>query len=97
MKTKKLIKATEGAKKAGYEFMSTVIKKEKDETLYHLVSIDVILQFQKWPTAKIEILETRKVTLANGRELEFPQHGVRVYKKLPEKTISKAEALRKYS
>ena len=90
-----LVRAAEGAKKDGYEFMSTVVKKEQGELLYHLVSIDVILQFGYWPPAKIEILPPLEVA-GQGGMIEIPQHGVKVYKKLPEKTISKSVALRKY-
>ena len=76
----KIIKAAEGAKKDGYEFLSVVIKKGQ----YHICSIDVILQFGKWVPAKIE-----KVP-------DSEDWGVRVYKEIPPKTISKADALRKY-
>ena len=95
MKNKKLIQAAEGAKRDGYDFLSTIVKYENGRPLYHVVSIDVILKFKEWPPAKIEIMEPLKV-VAEGKEVEIPQHGVKVFRKLPEKTISKTEALRRY-
>ena len=82
----KLVKAAEGAKKDGYEFMSVVVKKEygTGKALYHVANIDVILQFGKWVPAKIEKIPESK------------DWGVKVYYELPPKTISKADALRRY-
>jgi len=86
MDNKKLIKAAKEAKKNGYEFMSVVVKREygTSKPLYHIVSIDVILRFGKWVPAKIQQLP------------ESTDWGVKVHYELPPKTISKAEALRKY-
>lgn len=84
MENKKLIKAAKGAKKDGYEFMSVVVKQENKQRLYHISSIDVILQFGEWVPAKIQQIP------------DSTDWGVKVYKELPPKTISKADALRRY-
>ena len=96
MKNEKLIKAAEEAKKDGYEVMFSIVKYENKKPLYHLVNIDVLLKFGKWPAAKIEILPVRKIYTVKGEETVIYQHGVKVWKDLPEKSINKSEALRKY-
>lgn len=83
MKDKKLIKAAETAKERGYEFIHTVVKYEGGKPLYHVVNIDVILQLGKWLPAESKFLE-------NG------DFGTKVWADLPEKSISKVNALSIY-
>jgi len=80
---KQLVRAAEGAKAAGYEFMTAIVKKQDEKLLYNVVSIDHILKFGEWSPAESKILE-------GGL------HAVKVWDKVPEKSISKSEALRKY-
>ena len=83
MKNKKLIKAAEEARKDGYEYMHSLIIIEKGKPLYHVVNIDLLIRFGRWLPASIKIME-------DGNP------GVRVTDKLPEKSISRANALSKY-
>lgn len=80
---KKLIKAAEKAKEHGYEFIHSVVKYEGGKPLYHVVNIDVILRFGKWLPAESKFLE-------NG------DFATKVWKDLPEKSISKVNALSLY-
>ena len=88
MKKSKLVKAAEGAKKDGYEFMSVIVKYESKKPLYHLVAIDVILKFEEWPPARAKL-----ITPEDGTK---PFMGIKLWTKSPEKTIAKSEAIRKY-
>lgn len=83
MKDKKLVKAAEKAKENGYEFIHTVVKYEGGKPLYHIVNIDVILQLGKWLPAESKFLEDGSF-------------GTKVWTNLPEKSISKANALTLY-
>lgn len=85
MKNKKLIKAAEAAKAAGYEVAYSLVKIENGKRLYHLVSIDVIIKFGRWLPAKVQLIPD-----SNGAS------GVKVYAELPPKSISKSDAIRRF-
>ncbi len=85
MKKDKIVKAAEGAKRDGYDFMTAVIKSDNGKPLYHVVSIDIIIRLGKWMPSKLQKIPDKK-----------DQWGVKVWDKIPPKSISKAEALRKY-
>lgn len=81
----KIVKAAEGAKKDGYEFIHSVVKSEGGKPLYNVLSVDIIIKLGKWLPAKLQqIPDTEN------------QWGVKVWDKLPPKSISKPDALRRY-
>lgn len=85
MKNKKLIKAAEAAKKAGYEVVYSLVKIEKGVRLYHLVILETVIKFRRWFPASVQIIPD-----SNGSS------GVKVYKEIPEKSISMTEMLRRF-
>jgi hypothetical protein len=86
MKREDAAKIAERAKADGYEVIYSIIKTENFKPLYHLMSVDIVIRFGKWIPAKVQ-----NIPDSDGL------YGVKVYKALPEKSISKLEAIRKYS
>jgi len=88
MKKSKIVTAAEGAKKDGYDFITSVVKNENGKPLYNIVRIDDIIRFRAWNPASIIILPP-----VDGQP---PRQGVRVWEHKPENSIDRVDALRKY-
>lgn len=81
MKTSKIVQAAEAAKADGFEYMTSVITTYHRTNYYHVVSIDRVLNAGRWiPAGRYGREHRLGVTLAS----------------VPDKSISKAEAIKRY-
>ena len=87
MKKNRLVKAAEGAKAAGYEFLSALIMVKEGKRLYNVVHVDDIIRIGHWLPASIRIIKN-----AEGKE----QPVFFATDTLPEKHIDKSEAVRRF-
>lgn len=83
MKTSKIIKAAEAAKKDGYEFLTSVVKSHFATTYHHVVRINDVLAAGKW-------IPAGGVQFASGARGAFGVSSV------PAKSINKTSAILKY-
>lgn len=87
MRKDKLVKAAEGAKAAGYEFLSALIMVKEGKRLYNVVHVDDIIRIGHWLPASIRLVKNE-----TGKE----QPVFVATDTLPEKHIDKSEALRRF-
>ena len=87
MKKDKIVKAAEGAKKAGFNFIYSLIMETKGKRVYRVVHVDDIILQGNWLPATPHLIKNE-----NGKEQPVV-HGTDV---LPPKSISRSEALRKF-
>ena len=87
MKNNKLVKAAEGAKKAGYNYLASIIMVKDGKRLYNIIHVDDLIRIGKWIPASIRIVKNDQ-----GKE----QAVFQATDTLPERTINKAEALRRF-
>ena len=87
MKKSKLVKAAEGAKKAGYNYLSAMIMSKSGKRFYNVVHVDDIIRIGAWIPSSIKVVKN---------EIGKEQAIFQTTDILPEKSINKAEALRRF-
>ena len=87
MKNNKLVKTAEEAKKAGYNYLTSIIMVKDGKRLYNIVHVDDLIRIGKWLPASIRIVKNDQ-----GKE----QAVFQATDTLPERAINKAEALRRF-
>lgn len=87
MKKDKIVKAAEGAKKAGFNFLYSLVMKAGEKHVYRVVHVDDIILQGRWLPATPHLVKN-----ANGNEHLV----VSATDVLPPHSISRSEALRKF-
>ena len=87
MKKGRLVKAAEGAKAAGYEFLSALIMVKEGKRLYNVVHVDDVIRIGHWLPATVRLVKDAE----SKEQLIFFATDI-----LPEKHIDKSEALRRF-
>ena len=85
----KIMKAARMAKEDGYEYMTSVVKSVYNTTYYNVNKIDDVIKVGKWiPANYVSMMPTADGTGS--------WHGRCGQNWLPEKSINKSSAIRKY-